>query len=59
MTNEEKLKSLNTEELADRLAALTEYQDISGTHYTSPDGWELTFDTARKAWLKWLKEEVK
>ena len=60
MTNEEKIKNMSTEQLADILTKLTEYIETGGeTDWSSPHDCGLPRSCARRDFIKWLKEEVK
>lgn len=61
MTNEEKLKSLSTEELAEKLTEYSEFWDLLRGEliYISPDDYDSSFSCVKSSWLKWLKEEAK
>lgn len=61
MTNEERLKSLSTDELAEELTECSEYYDSEYGEriYISPVDYDSSFSCVKASWRKWLKEEAK
>lgn len=63
MTNEEKIKSLSTVQLARLLSFLTRHYDVQiGSafwHSPFPGRYRLSAEESKNDFVKWLKEEVK